>query len=132
MGLFDFLKSKLRPQALPRELQAKMQWISLSAFPGGEEQIANESAQLQSLFRDKLTVDEAKDILTRAKNLLVIADDKSATRVVPSIVVYSNGKLTERDANMAYELMTGVSGDLYSGGDGSSRESAVVIKATNR
>ena len=131
MGLFDFLKPKRQEPALPRELQEKMKLIGLMAFPGGPQQINTEAAQLQALFRNKLTLDEAKHIITRAKSLLVIADDKSANRVVPSIVAYSNGKLTQEDANLAYQFLTGVSGDLYAGGDGSSIQSAVIIKATS-
>lgn len=108
-----------------------MKLMARVAFPGGPQQIENESAQLHALLRNKITLDEAKHILTRAKSLLVISEDKSENRVVPSIVVYSNGKLTEQDASLAYRLMTGVSGDLYSGGDGSTIESAVVINAMN-
>lgn len=108
-----------------------MKLVGLAAFPGGPQQIESESAQLHALFSNKITRGEAKHILTRAKSLLVISEDKSERRVVPSIVVYSNGKLTEQDASLAYRFMTGVVGDLYSGGDGASTESAVVISATN-
>ena len=131
MGFFDFLKPKPQRPTLPPELEAKMKLMALAAFPGGPQQIENESAQLHALFRNKISHDEAKHILTRAKSLLVISEDKSEKRVVPSIIVYSNGKLSEQDASLAYQLMTGVSGDLYSGGDGLKTDSAVVIKATN-
>jgi hypothetical protein len=131
MGFFDFLKPKPQRPVLPPELEAKMKLMALAAFPGGPQQIENESAQLHALFRNKISLDEAKHILTRAKSLLVISEDKSEQRVVPSILVYSNGKLTQQDASLAYQFMTGVSGDLYSGGDGSTIENAVVIKATN-
>ena len=131
MGLFDFLKPRRQEPALPRELQEKMKLIGLMAFPGGPQQINTEAAQLQALFRNKLTLDEAKHIITRAKTLLIISEDKSEARVVPSIIVYANGKLTQQEASLAYQFMTGASGDIYAGGDGSSIQSAVIIKATS-
>jgi len=129
MGFFDFLRPKT--PAIPLGLKAKMDLMAMTMFPGGQQQIAAETAQLHKLFSDKITVAEAKHILTRAKALLFVSEDKSAERVVPSIIVYSDGKLTRQDACLAYQFLTGVSGDLYSGGDGSCPEKAVVINATN-
>lgn len=130
MGLFDFLKPKQAPK-LPPDLQKQMQRIALAAFPGGEKQIQEETAQLHALLRGKLTKDEAKKLLTRTKALLIISDDKSKERIVPSIVASTGNKLTHHEGVLAYQFFTGVSGDLYAGGDGSTAQSAVVINATS-
>lgn len=130
MGLFNFLKPKQTPE-LPPDLQKQMQQIALAAFPGGDKQIQEETAQLHALLRGKLTKDEAKNLLTRTKALLIISDDKSKERIVPSIVASTGNKLTQHEGFLAYQFFTGVSGDLYAGNDGSSTQEAVVINATS-
>jgi hypothetical protein len=130
MGLFDFLKPKQTPKP-PPETQKQMQMIALAAFPGGEKQIQEETAQLHALLRGKLTNDEAKRLLTRTKALLIISEDKSKERIVPSIVASTGNKLTPHEGFLAYQFFTGVSGDLFAGGDGSSTAQAVVINATS-
>lgn len=130
MGLFDFLKPKQAPK-LPPDLQKQMQRIALAAFPGGEKQIQEETAQLHALLRGKLTKDEAKKLLRRTKALLIISDDKSKEQIVPSIVASTGNKLTHHEGFLAYQFLTGVSGDLYAGSDGSTTQSAVVINATS-
>lgn len=130
MGLFDFLRPKQTPK-LPPELEKQTQMISLAAFPGGEKQIQEETGQLHALLRGKLTKDEAKRLLTRTKALLIISDDKSKERIVPSIVASTENRLTQHEGLLAYQFFTGVSGDIYAGGDGQSEEDAVVIDATS-
>lgn len=128
MGLFDFLKQAPK---LPPDLQKQMQSIALAAFPRGEKQIREETAQLHALLRGKLTKDEAKKLLTRTKALLIISDDKSKERIIPSIVASTGNKLTHHEGVLAYQFFTGISGDIYAGGDGSTTQSAVVINATS-
>ncbi len=108
-----------------------MNMVALAAFPGGEDQIREETGQLHALLRGKLTKSEAKHLLTRTKALLIISDDKSKERIVPSIVNATGGKLTTHEASLAFQFFTGVSGDLFGGGDGSSQEQAVIINATS-
>lgn len=129
MGLFDFLKPKKNPKLSP-EMKEQMQRIAILAFPGGESQIREEAAQLHALLRGKLTKDEAKHLLTRTKALLVIAEDKSKERIVDSIVASTGKKLTQHEGFLAYQFFTGVSGELFAGGDGSSTDKAVIINAT--
>jgi len=128
MGLFDFFKPK---HALPPEVDDVMKKISLMAFPGGQKQIDEETFQLHALLRGKLTKDESIRLLRRTKALLIIADDKSETRITESIRASSNGKLTENEARLVYVFLTGITGPVTSGGDGSSDEQAVIINATS-
>lgn len=130
MGLFDFFKAKSPPNR-SSELEQQMQLISLAAFPGGKQQIEEEAAQLHALLRGKLTKDEAKRLLARTKALLVISEDKSKERIVPSIVAAAGNKLTQHEGFLAYQFFTGSAGELFSGGNGSCTESAVVINATS-
>jgi hypothetical protein len=95
------------------------------------DQIQEETGQLHALLRGKLTKSEAKQLLTRTKALLIISDDKSKERIVPSIMNATGGKLTSHEASLAFQFFTGVSGDFYGGRDGSSQEQAVVINATS-
>jgi hypothetical protein len=130
MGLFDFLKPKQTQKQSP-DLKKQMQKIALAAFPGGEKQIQEETGQLYALSRGKLTKDEAKRLLTRTKAILTISKDKSKERIVPSIIASTGNKLTPHEGFLAYQFFTGVSGDIFAGGDGSSTEQAVVINATS-
>ncbi|MDQ8192733.1 hypothetical protein QEH58_20745, partial [Roseibacillus persicicus] len=130
MGLFDFLKPRPKPK-LPPELEKQMNMISLITFPRGEGQIQEETGQLHALLRGKISKPEAKHLLVRTKALIVISEDKSKERIVPSIINATGGQLTEHEASLAFQFFTGVSGELYGGGDGSSQEQAVVINATS-
>jgi len=117
MGLLDFFKPK-RKRNFPPELQKQMDMAALMAFPGGEEQIREETGQLHALLRGKLSKNEARHLLRRTKTLLIIAQDKSKERIVPSIVNATECKLTNHEALLAFQFFTGVSGDLYGGGEG--------------
>ncbi len=127
MSLFGLFKSK-KPQ-LSTEAQDAAANVALMAFPGGEKQIAEETEQLHALLRGKLPKAEARQLLCRTKALLVIAQDKSETRIVPSIQVKADGKLTPHECKIVYQFLTGVLGPLHEGNDGSTREKAVVINA---
>ena len=129
MGLFDFFKSKKAP--LLQEAQDMAAKIALITFPGGEEQIVEETAQLHALLRGKLPKPEARQLLCRTKALLAIAQDKSEARIVPSIQVKADGKLTPHECKIVYQFLTGVTGSLHEGRDDSTQEAAVVINATS-
>jgi len=128
MGFFDFLKPK---QKTNPALDAMMQKVALVAFPGGPAQIREESLQLHALLGGRLSHDEAGHLLRKTKALLVISEDKSDDRIVRSILLTTNGKLTSHEAKLVYVFLTGISGPRHSGGDGSSPEKAVIINATS-
>jgi len=48
-----------------------------------------------------------------------------------SLIAGTSGRLTQGDAQLVYRFVTGISGPACSGGDGSSRDNAVVINATS-
>lgn len=129
MGLFDLFKSK-KP-SLPPEVQDMAAKVALMAFPGGEKQINEETDQLHVLLRGKLSKPVVRQLLTRTKSLLVIAQDKSEARIVPSIQAETEGQLTPHECKIVYQFLTGILGSLHEGGDGSTRETAVVINSTS-
>ena len=129
MGLFDFLKPKRTPK-LPSELQNQVDIIAYASFPGGEKQIASETDELYILLKGKLSKNDTKKLLKRTKALLMIAEDKSKGRITRSIIASTNQKLNYQDAFLAYKFFTGISGDIYSGGEGTSQEDAIIINCT--
>jgi hypothetical protein len=129
MGLFDLFKSKKQPMpAEARDMAAK---FVLMAFPGGESQVNEEAAQLHALLRGKLPKSTVRQLLCRTKALLIVAEDKSETRIVPSIQAKADGQLTLHECKIVYQFLTGVLGALLEEGDGGTKESAVVINATS-
>ena len=128
MGIFSKIFGSQKSQTEVDEVSARMQAI---AFPCGQAQIEEEAAQLHTLLRGRVAKGEVQRLLVRNKRLLVIASDKSEARVVPSILNSANGQLSEAEAKLVYEFLTGVTGELYSGGDGSSRDNAIIINATS-
>jgi hypothetical protein len=105
--------------------------ISFLTFPGGEDQIQEEATKLYILLGGKLNKEEARTLLVHTKTLLVIADDKSEERILPSMIGRTENKLTEEEALLAYQHIIGKQGGLYSGGDGYSKDNAVVINTSS-
>ena len=128
MGLFDFLKPKPKR---PPEVDDAMEKIALVAFPGGSKQIEEETGQLHALLCGRLTKEESGNLLRSIKSLLIIAQDKSEARITASILGHTNGKLTPHEAHLVYTFITGSSGPITTGGDGSSADKAVVINVTS-
>ena len=128
MGLFDFLKPK--PQVNP-ELADMMKKIALVAFPGGEQQIEEETNQLRALLKGRLSPAEAKQLLCKTKALLVISEDKSEKRIIDSVQITTNGKLTSQECRLVYMFLTGITGAQHSEATGRSEDDAVCINATS-
>ena len=78
-------------------------------FPGGYSQVQEESEALYALLRGKLSKSESKSLLTRTKSLMVIAEDKSQARITRSILNKTGGKLTPREAELAYQFLAEIS-----------------------
>lgn len=138
VGMFDFLKPKRKPKQEPKQkpspppdLARQMQMIATMAFPGGQEQVQEETDKLHALLRGTLTKPETSMLLTRTKALLIIAEDKSKERIIPSILIHTGNKLTQHEGLLVYQFLTGIRGDLYTGGDGSSIQEAVIINSTS-
>jgi hypothetical protein len=129
MSLFDFFKPRSTPAA--PATSAQLEAARKAMFPGGEPQIAAESAAIQQIAGGSLTFDDAKRILLRAKGLLFISQDKSASRIVPSIVNAANSKLSHFDASRIYHYLSELTQARFAGGTGTSVEDAVIILATS-
>jgi hypothetical protein len=99
-------------------------------FPGGRKQIEEEARRLQAVLGGRLDYEETVLLLARTKTLLVIGADKSEERITKFAVAATGGRLTEEEARLVFRSITGLSGPLYTGGDGSSREKAVIINTT--
>jgi hypothetical protein len=128
MGLFDFLKQK--PQVNP-ELAEIMKQMAFAAFPGGEQQIEEETAQLRALLKNRLSSAEAKQLLCKTKALLIISEDKSENRIIESVQITTNGKLTLQECRLVYVFLTGITGPQHSDATGTSEDDAVYINATS-
>ena len=124
MGFFDFFK-KSKPES---ELDIIMKKMALQLFPNGEADIMKDTNVIHGLFGGKLTMDECKKFVTGRKALIHIAEDKSAERIVPSLIISAGNKITENEAYQAYLYLSG-GGVSYSGGDGGSIDTPVVIHA---
>lgn len=124
-GLFKSKKEKSQ-SALPGEFNIFL----LRAFPGGDEQIALETSRLHIALNGKLSPAETKDLLVFTKVLLLTKEDKLLESMSGSIVSHEKGRLSAKDAESVYRHITGISGPLFSGGDGSSPDEAVVIQCS--
>ena len=104
---------KRKDEAITSKIFGK---IMDATFPGGEEQIDAETAQLFSLLNRKVSLDEAKRTLIHAKGRIFIgisnADTESSDAMeehkaqwIESIKVYSDGKLTKEDAEKALNFV---------------------------
>jgi len=116
---------------IPPILQKGADQIIDICFPLGKEQMHEEATQLHALLKGRIDKDTALRTLVKAKSLLCISKDKSESRIVESVLNYTNGKLTVPEAKLVYRFLTGYSGEMYGGGDGSSIEEAVTINATS-
>jgi hypothetical protein len=132
MGLFDFLKPK-KPikRELPPEVAESFQKLTQIAFPGGPEQIEREADQLHALLQGKLGAAEAKHLLTKIKLFLLIWEDKSRENITREILEATQRKLSPAEASSAYQFLSGMPDDLYSGGEGTSKDDAVIINSAN-
>jgi hypothetical protein len=99
------------------------------SFPRGQKQIEEESGQICSLLGGRFGLDEARDILVRAKVSLVGATDISEDGVIGTITTALGNKLTLDEARVLFQFFAGRSGPLFTGGDGSSRDRAVVVNS---
>ena len=115
MGIFDLFKSKAHKN---NDAEHAMINMAKMVFPGGYNQVELESEQLYSVLNGRLDRAEAKSLLSKTKALIFIAEDNSPERIISSILMKTNGKLTESDAMKVYNfLLKLLDGDLYSGGD---------------
>lgn len=134
MAQFDLLEAlnnfrKQQESDLPQEKEEITSMLSFLLFPGGAKQIEEQAGQLHILLQGDLGKEEVKELLVRAKELLLVSENLSEEWMTQSIIEGTCGRLTQDDAQLVYQFVTGISGPACSGRDGSSRGNAVVINA---
>jgi hypothetical protein len=125
MGFFDIFKKKT---AAEKEFDQAMENIGKQAFPNGEADIKKDTNAIHALFGGKLSLEECRKFVCSRKALVIISQDKTAERMIPSFIIASGNKITENEAYQAYLYFTG-GGLSYSGGDGLTKDNPVVIHA---
>jgi len=108
------------------ELEEMAAKINSQIFPNGEADVNRHTKMIYELFNEKLSIDDFKYIVRGIKALIFIASDKTANRIVPSIIITAGNKVNSEEAYQTYLYLSG-GGLSYSGGDGMSQDSAVVI-----
>lgn len=129
MSLFGLFKSK-KPKLSADVNEAGAQ-IAALAFPGGNKQIDEDAERLHSLLGGAIPKPLTKELLFKSKALLVIAQDKSESRILPSIQASAGDKLTAHQCNIVYQFITSSLDFPNRGNDGSTIARAVKLKATS-
>ncbi len=110
MGLFDVFKSKDQ-----KELDKIMENMLAALFPNGEIDIVRDAKRVHLLLQGKLTMDECRACVKGSKTVILVAEDKSAERMVPSIMARTNHKITEKEAYSVYAYLSGESAPFILG-----------------
>ena len=101
-------------------------------FPNGQADITNGGTRIRNLCGDKLSKLESEQLLTAVKALTFIAKDQSPERIKASITMRGAGKLSMGEVDSIYRLISNHADEsLYSGGDGSSEDRAVIINCSD-
>lgn len=124
MGFFDFFK-KSKAES---ELDDMMNKIRKQVFPNGETDVTRDAKVIHGLFGGKLDLEECKKFVRGRKTLIYVAEDKTAERIVPSLIISTGNRITQNEAYQAYLYLSG-GGVSYSGGDGSTINTPVIIHA---
>ena len=85
MGIFDFFRTKKKKQS---ELDDLMEKIKAQAFPGGTKQMKDVVERHYSLFNGRYTKDAIFQAMNYMASLIIVAEDKSARRVVDNGVMH--------------------------------------------
>ena len=99
MGIFDFFRTKKKQQS---ELDDLMEKIKAQAFPGGTNQMKDVVERHYSLFNGRYTKDAIFQAMNYMASLIIVAEDKSARRVVDNGVMHK-GLLSREDAIILYK-----------------------------
>ncbi len=108
MGIKDQFR-KRKSKGLSSGAENVIKKIAKEVFPGGWEQIQKETDHLHRLLSGRIEKDTVRSVLTKSKSLISITEDKSKARIVPSIINYSNNKLSVQDGGIVYHTLVGYS-----------------------
>lgn len=104
MGLFDIFKSKEQ-----KTLDKAMDDILAVIFPKGDCDIVRDAKRVHSLTHGKLSMEECIQCVKGSKTVILISEDKSAERAVPSIMARTHHKISEKEAYRIYAYLSGES-----------------------
>jgi hypothetical protein len=127
MGLFDFFKRKPQPAGVGVTSEQAVDLMQ-QAFPGGEEQIARETAALSGLLNERYTRAQTAQLLQLAKALLILSEDQGSSHARARLVEIAQGRmqisLPQSDANTIIRFAAGEghTGSTQSGGNDQSED----------
>ncbi len=113
MGIFDFFKRKEETWQTrygvkdSPALDKAMAELEADMFPNGPTDAARDVTRVLALLHDKLSMKECLECVRGSKALLLLSEDKSAERIVPSIMVRAGNKVTEAEAYSTYVYLSG-------------------------
>ena len=126
--MFGFFRKK--KTSIPQGLMEELELIRLRAFPDGDDQRDIETTSLHSVLNGKLTREQADDLLSWTKVLLVLSENLSLDRISEGIYGHEQSRLTRSDSELVYRHITGVKGAIISGGNGLHADDPVVINCS--
>lgn len=126
MGLFDFLKGKSKGEL---ELDNLREKLMAEVFPDGTTEVKKYAQTIKAIFNNKLNNAECEAFVRGSKTVLHVAKDKTAERIVPSMMHRAKGRVTEEEAFQAYLYLSN-GGISYSGGEGLDINNPIIITAS--
>ncbi len=113
------------------ELEANVQKLRESAFQNGEKGCQEDASIIRKISHEKLSLMESERLNRAIMFLYMASPEAPPTRIKTSIMVRTQGRLTAAEVDEIYQFITGDMGvPLYSGGDGSSEDNAVIINCS--
>jgi len=130
--MFEFFKSKneSKNEIDDDEVSFQIEMIKARVFPGGDKQIDLETSRLHLALKGKLTISDTRNLLIWTKIRLVLQKDDPLELISDGIFRHEEGRLSKNEAEYVLNNIAGISGALYSGGDGYSSENPVVINCS--
>lgn len=102
MGLFDLFKPK---QKVTDKSQRIMQEMAKKMFPNGYSDVERGGKDIAGILSGKLSEEKCRLLFTSVKSVMHIAEDKSKARILQSIMMRGEGKITGNDASLIYRYL---------------------------
>ncbi|MHB8883260.1 MAG: hypothetical protein ACYC69_17345 [Thermodesulfovibrionales bacterium] len=102
MGLFDFLKQKPK---LSKEADAAIAEIAKKMFPNGYADVERGGRDIAKIISGKLSEEKCRHLFAVVKSLTIISEDKSKERIIESLIMRGEGKITENEVALIYRYL---------------------------
>lgn len=102
MGIFDLFKQKPK---VSDESQRTMQKMAKKMFPNGYSDVERGGKDIAGILFGKLSEEKCRALFSSVKSLMLIAEDKSKTRILQSILMRGEGKITDNEASLIYRYL---------------------------